>query len=97
MTTLTREDVLKLARLSRLDLSEAEVDEYLKELTTVLQYVEQLQDVDVDGLQPTTQVTGLTNVMRDDTVRDYGVSRDDLLRLAPKTEDGQLKVKRMIG
>lgn len=97
MTTLTREDVLKLARLSRLDLSEAEVDEYLKELTTVLQYVEQLQDVDVDGLQPTTQVTGLTNVMRDDTVRDYGVSRDDLLRLAPKTDDGQLKVKRMIG
>lgn len=97
MTTLTREDVLKLARLSRLDLSEEEVDEYLKELTTVLQYVEQLQDVDVDGLQPTTQVTGLTNVMRDDTVRDYGVSRDDLLRLAPKTEDGQLKVKRMIG
>lgn len=86
-----------MARLSRLDLSEAEVDEYLKELTTVLQYVEQLQDVDVDGLQPTTQVTGLTNVMRDDTVRDYGVSRDDLLRLAPKTEDGQLKVKRMIG
>ncbi len=97
MTTLTREDVLKLARLSRLDLSEAEVDEYLKELTAVLQYVEQLQDVDVDGLQPTTQVTGLTNVMRDDTVRDYGVSRDDLLRLAPKTDDGQLKVKRMIG
>lgn len=97
MTTLTREDVLKLARLSRLDLSEAEVDEYLKELTAVLQYVEQLQDVDVDGLQPTTQVTGLTNVMREDTVRDYGVSRDDLLRLAPKTDDGQLKVKRMIG
>ncbi len=97
MTTLTREDVLKLARLSRLDLSEEEIDEYLKELTNVLQYVEQLQDVDVDGLQPTTQVTGLTNVMRDDTVRDYGISRDDLLRLAPKTEDGQLKVKRMIG
>jgi aspartyl-tRNA(Asn)/glutamyl-tRNA(Gln) amidotransferase subunit C len=97
MTTLTREDVLKLARLSRLDLSDEEVDEYLKELTQVLEYVEQLQDVDVDGLQPTTQVTGLTNVMREDTVRDYGISRDDLLRLAPKTEDGQLKVKRMIG
>ena len=97
MTTLTREDVLKLAQLSRLDLSEEEVDEYLKELTQVLQYVEQLQNVDVDGLQPTTQVTGLNNVMRDDTVRDYGISRDDLLRLAPKTEDGQLKVKRMIG
>lgn len=97
MTTLTREDVLKLAQLSRLDLTDEEVDEYLKELTKVLQYVEQLQNVDVDGLKPTTQVTGLANVMREDTVKDYGISRDDLLRLAPQTQDGHLKVKRMIG
>ncbi|MGF7228815.1 MAG: Asp-tRNA(Asn)/Glu-tRNA(Gln) amidotransferase subunit GatC [Candidatus Saccharibacteria bacterium] len=97
MTTLTREDVLKLARLSRLSLTDEEVDEYLEELTQVLQYVEQLQGVNVDGLNPTTQVTGLANVMREDTVKDYGVSRDDLLALAPQTQDGQLKVKRMIG
>lgn len=97
MTTLTREDVLKLARLSRLSLTPEEVDEYLAELTEVLQYVEQLGDVDVTGLQPTTQVTGLQNVMRDDQVVDYGVGRDTLLALAPQTQDGQLKVKRMIG
>ena len=97
MTTLTREDVLKLARLSRLSLTDQEVDEYLKELTQVLEYVEQLGDVDVAGLQPTTQVTGLKNVMRDDSVVDYGISRDDLLRLAPKTQDDLIKVKRMIG
>jgi aspartyl-tRNA(Asn)/glutamyl-tRNA(Gln) amidotransferase subunit C len=97
MTTLTREDVLKLARLSRLSLTDDEVDEYLAELTAVLQYVEKLQAVDTDGLEPTTQVTGLTNVMREDTVADYGVSRDDLLNLAPQTQDGHIKVKRMIG
>lgn len=97
MTTLTREDVLKLARLSRLSLTDEEVDEYLKELQSVLQYVEQLQDVDVSGLEPTSQVTGLTNVMREDSVKDYGVSREDLLRLAPNAQDEQLKVKRMIG
>lgn len=97
MSTLTREDVLKLARLSRLSLTDEEVDEYLEELTQVLQYVEQLQGADVTGLAPTSQVTGLANVMRDDTVKDYGVSRDDLLNLAPHTQDGQLKVKRMIG
>jgi len=97
MTKLTREDVLKLARLSRLSLTDKEVDEYLQELQNVLQYVEQLKDVDVTGLQPTSQVTGLTNVMREDTVKDYGVGRDDLLRLAPQAQDDQLKVKRMIG
>lgn len=97
MTKLTREDVLKLARLSRLSLTDEEVDEYLQELQNVLQYVEQLKDVDVTGLQPTSQVTGLTNVMREDTVKDYGVGRAALLRLAPHSQDDQLKVKRMIG
>jgi aspartyl-tRNA(Asn)/glutamyl-tRNA(Gln) amidotransferase subunit C len=96
MTKLSREDILKLARLARLDVSEEEISLYQKELSSILQYVEQIQDTDVFGLKPTTQVTGLTNVMRDDEVRDYGVSPDDLLRLAPKTQDRQLKVKRMI-
>jgi aspartyl-tRNA(Asn)/glutamyl-tRNA(Gln) amidotransferase subunit C len=97
MAQLSQDDVLKLARLARLSLSDDELKEFESELNDVLRYVEQLKDVDVDGLTPTTQVTGLKNVMREDTVRDYGVSRDDLLRLAPKTQDGQLKVKRMIG
>lgn len=96
MTKLSRDDVLKLARLARLDITEEEIALYQKELSNILQYVEQIQKADVTGLKPTTQVTGLTNVMRDDQVQDYGVSPDDLLRLAPKTQDRQLKVKRMI-
>lgn len=97
MTELTREDVLKLARLARLDLSDEEVEAYRKELSAILDYVAQLDNADVAGLEPTTQVTGLKNVMREDQVVDYGVSPEDLLRLAPKTQDGQIKVNRMIG
>jgi aspartyl-tRNA(Asn)/glutamyl-tRNA(Gln) amidotransferase subunit C len=97
MAQLTREDVLKLARLARLDLSEDEIAEFTTELAAVLDYVAQLQNVDVEGLESTSQVTGLTNVMREDVLKDYGVSCDDLLRLAPSAQDGQLKVKRMIG
>ncbi len=96
MAKLTRDDVLKLAQLARLDLTEEEVEEFRTELTNILQYVEQIQKTDVSGLAPTSQVTGLTNVMRDDEVIDYGVSPTDLLRLAPDTQDNQLKVKRMI-
>ncbi len=96
MADLTRDDVLKLARLARLAVTDEEVDEYVRELTAVLQYVEQIGQVDVTGLAPTTQVTGLTNVMREDSVIDYGVTKEDLLRLASHTQDGQLKVNRMI-
>ena len=70
MSKLTREDVLKLAQLARLELSEAEIEEYRSELSDILQYVEHLQSVDIDGLEPTQQVTGLTNVTRDDTIVD---------------------------
>lgn len=96
MTKLSRDDVLRLARLARLQISEEEIALYQNELSSILQYVEHMQKADVTGLQPTTQVTGLTNVMRDDTVVDYGVTPDQLLRLAPRTEDRQIKVKRMI-
>jgi aspartyl-tRNA(Asn)/glutamyl-tRNA(Gln) amidotransferase subunit C len=96
MTELTRDDVLQLARLARLDLTDEEVEAFKKELSAILEYVAQLDKADVAGLEPTTQVTGLKNVMRKDEVHDYGVGRDDLLRLAPKTQDGQIKVNRMI-
>ena len=96
MTELTREDVLKLARLARLSLTDEEVEAFRLELSKVLEYVAMLNDVDVSGLEPTSQVTGLKNVMRDDEVVDYGVSADDLMRLPPKTQDGHIKVKRMI-
>ena len=97
MADLTREDVLKLARLARLTITDDEVEKYRVELSEILKYVEQLQGVDAEGLEPTNQVTGLKNVMRDDEVVDYGVTPNDLLRIAPDTEDRQVKVKRMIG
>jgi aspartyl-tRNA(Asn)/glutamyl-tRNA(Gln) amidotransferase subunit C len=96
MGHLTRDDILKLASLSRLALSDAEVDEFTAEISEILQYVEQLQKVDITGLAPTNQVTDLTNVMRDDELIDYGYAPTDLLKNVPATESNQLKVKRMI-
>ena len=97
MSKLTREDILKLARLARLELTEAEIEEYGQELSAILQYVEQLQSVDADDLKPTNQVTGLTNVMREDTVRDYGYNVKDLQKNVPAMQDDHIKVKRMLG
>lgn len=88
--------MLKLAQLARISLSDDEVEEFSEELSAILQYVEQLSSVDVSGLRPTNQVTGLTNVMREDVVKDYGYKPEDLLKNAPTTQANQLKVKRMI-
>ncbi len=96
MAELTREDVLKLARLARLDITNEEAEAFREELSEILEYVAQLNSANVQGLEPTTQVTGLKNVMRADEIIDYGVSPEDLLRLAPRTQDGQIKVNRMI-
>lgn len=96
MTKLTRDDVLKLANLARLDLSQAEIDEFAEELSDILNYVEQLQAVEVNDLKPTNQVSGLTNVYREDQKIDYGYEPAELLKNVPLVEDQQIKTRRMI-
>ena len=96
MAKFTRADVLKLAKLAKLDLSEEEIVSFTSEIKEILGYVEQLQSVDVTGLKPTSQVTGLKNITRKDEVFNYGVTQADLLKNVPATKDGQIKVKRVL-
>jgi aspartyl-tRNA(Asn)/glutamyl-tRNA(Gln) amidotransferase subunit C len=96
MTQITRDDVLHLAQLSSLELSDTEIDGLQKDIGNILGYVEQLNKLDTTGVEPTYQVTGLENVWRDDTIIDYGVSREDLLALAPETLDSQVKVPKVL-
>ena len=74
MSKISEQDIRKLASLSKLKLSDVEVNIYQKELTSIVAYIEQLSNVDVNGLDPTSQVTGLRNVTRVDELIDYGVS-----------------------
>lgn len=97
MSKLSRNDVFKLARLSRISVTDEEADSLAEELSAILGYVEQLNDVDTNGLEPTNQVTGLTNVMRKDEVIDYGYKSKDLLKNVPQVHQDLIKVKRMIG
>jgi len=96
MAKFTREDVLKLASLAKLELSDDEVESFTGEIKEILAYVEQLQSVDVKGLEPTSQVTGLKNVTRKDEIIDYGISRENMLKNVPDKQDGQIKVKRVL-
>lgn len=96
MSKLTRDQVLKLAHLSRLKLTDEEIERFSQELSEILSYVEMLNKADTDGLKPTYQVTGLKNVVRDDEIVDYHANPDELLAGAPATEKNQFKVKRVI-
>jgi aspartyl-tRNA(Asn)/glutamyl-tRNA(Gln) amidotransferase subunit C len=96
MGKLTREDVLKLARLAKLELTDEEVEKFTSEIGEILAYVEQLQNVDVEGLEPTYQVTGLKSVTRSDEVKDYGASPKELLKNLPALEKNQIKVQKIL-
>lgn len=93
---LSRDAVLKLARLSRLKLTDKEIERFREELSSILDYVEVLGKVDVGRLQPTYQVTGLKNVMREDKPKDYQAKPADLLKGAPAVEKNHFKVRRVL-
>jgi aspartyl-tRNA(Asn)/glutamyl-tRNA(Gln) amidotransferase subunit C len=96
MTKLSAADMRKLARLCKLRLTDEEIKRYQNDLSAILEYVAVLQKVDTGDLEPTSQVTGLTNVVRADVEIDYGVRPDDLLKNAPAIIDHQFKVRRII-
>ncbi len=96
MSKLSKDAVLKLAHLSRLKLTDEEIERFRVELASILDYVQMLDKVDIKGLEPTYQVTGLKNVMRSDEVKDYQAKPDDLLKGAPAVEKNQFKVRRVL-
>jgi len=86
MTNVSLDDVQHLAQLSSLQLNSNEADELRADIEGILEYVEQLSELDTSGVEPTYQVTDLENVWRDDVVDDYGIDRDELIALAPASE-----------
>jgi len=88
-------DVKNIAKLSRLELSPAEEKKFSKELSSILDYVEQLKEIKTDNIEPTAQVTGLTNVTREDKfdeTRTKGAHKG-ILGNAPKRDDDHIEVK----
>ncbi len=92
---LTREEVIKLSQLARIELSDTEVEKFQKDLSAVFEYVEELKQVNVEGLEEVSQVTGLVNVQREDKVVDHG-NREEIFTQAPEMKDGYFKVKAIL-
>jgi len=95
-TTISIDDVYYVAGLSKIEVSDQEAATLQTELDAILGYVQQLNELDTTGIEPTYQVTGLTNVDRADEIIDYGVSQQALLSNAPHIQDNQIKVPKVL-
>lgn len=88
---IEREQVLHVARLSRLKLSEDEVSRLESELSSILDHVDRLAEIDIEGVEPTSHVVPLENVLRDDVPRP-SLDREVALSQAPDPVDGAFRV-----
>jgi aspartyl-tRNA(Asn)/glutamyl-tRNA(Gln) amidotransferase subunit C len=88
---IDRDQVLHVAKLARLKLSDDEVDRIAGELSKILEHVETMNELDLEGVEPTSHVVDLTNVLREDVPRP-GLTRERALGPAPDAADGGFRV-----
>ncbi|MBM3227320.1 Asp-tRNA(Asn)/Glu-tRNA(Gln) amidotransferase subunit GatC [Candidatus Peribacteria bacterium] len=79
MTHLSPAQVRHIAKLARLEISDDEIETYAKNLTAILGYIDQLQEVDTSGVEPTAQVTGAANMLRSDALCSEKIAPESLL------------------
>lgn len=95
-TLITEDEIIKLAKLSALELSADEVKKYQTEVSTILTMIDKLKEIDTEGVEPTYQVSGNRNVMREDTISKEIIQTDRLLGLSPRTKKGQIEVAKVL-
>jgi aspartyl-tRNA(Asn)/glutamyl-tRNA(Gln) amidotransferase subunit C len=88
---IERDQVLHVAKLARLKFSEEEIERLAPELSKILEHVEQMDRVDLEGVEPTSHVVELQNVLREDVPRD-SLPKERALEQAPDAGDGGFRV-----
>jgi aspartyl-tRNA(Asn)/glutamyl-tRNA(Gln) amidotransferase subunit C len=96
MGRITADDVRKVAQLARLELPEEKIATYTGQLERILDYVAHLEQVDTEGVEPTTRAVEVVNASREDTVEPTPV-REELLNLAPLREGDFFRVPQILG
>ena len=92
---LSREEVLHIARLARLGVTDSDVDRFIEQLSNILENFEVLQEVDTDGVPPTAQSVALHNVVSDDEVAP-SLPPDEVLANAPRKEENFFRVRAVL-
>ncbi len=96
MSKLSISNIQNIAKLARIELDAKEAESMGLEASSILEFVEIIQSTDTSGEIPTSQVTGLTDVWREDVVRPCTIAPKELLANAPELQDGYVKVKKVL-
>ena len=92
---VSREEVLKIASLAQISLSEDEVERYTSQLNSILGYIDQLNELDTEEIEPLSHVLDLTNVTRKD-LEESSLEREDVLMNAPESDGEYFIVPKVI-
>jgi len=88
-------DIIKVAKLARLDLSPEEKDEFSRQLSGIIEYVEKINELDTSAVEAADHIVELNNVFRKDVVKN-SIKRDELEKIAPDFKDGYIVVPKII-
>ncbi len=91
---ISTEEVKHVAKLARLELTDEEVNKYSQQLGSILEYVEQMNEVDTTGIEPMPHAIPVYNVMREDVVK-YEQTKEEMMANAPFEEDGFFRVPKI--
>ena len=92
---ISKDEVLYVANLARLDLDEASIEKFAGQIGNILEYIELLNQVDTKDVKPTSHAIALTNAFRDDEEKEH-LDRDRVLANAPRKDDGSFIVPKVI-
>ncbi len=91
MSKVTKEELLSVAELAMLELTDEEVEMYAQDLSAFMAYADKLNELNTDGVEPMTHALQQVNVMREDVVADV-LDREEMLKGAKEHQDGEIKV-----
>ncbi len=94
---LTKEEIIHIASLARIGLTDKDVEKYQHDLSSILDYFKKLEEVDVAGVEPIGHITGSLNSFRSDAHTDFGsLGKEQIMSNAPETKEGYIKVKSVL-
>ena len=93
---ITKDEVLYVADLARLNLAEAAIEKFAGQIGEILEYVDKLNEVNTEGVKPTSHAISLTNAFREDEPREH-LDREKALANAPEKEAGSFIVPKVVG
>ncbi len=93
--SVSKEDVMHIAKLSKLKLTEEELEKYTEDLSSIVDFANELSSIDVEGVKPTAHILDIKNVFRKDEVKP-SYDREEILKNAPSKDAGCVSVPKVV-